>query len=179
MTVESDNRLRALEIAITVWLSSSVAGTKAWNIWERREELAQQLREIPAELDLSEVNVEDLPRVAADIQNAIRAIYVDDVALSLATKILHKKRPLLIPIFDSRVSDHYFPKTSIRDKEVQLSRFPEMLRRFHLDLLQARSELSDLRQRMLAANCDISVVRVLEYLVWDHYDQVAALRAAN
>jgi hypothetical protein len=109
--VLQDNELRVVEIALSTMLNSRISGNTAGAIFRERQAVEDALVSIPPGADLLDVKSGgDIPG-ANGISQAITAMCdIRRVKLSVSTKILHKKRAGLIPIFDSEVESQYYPR---------------------------------------------------------------------
>lgn len=107
------------------------------------------------------------------------------VLLATATKVLHRKRPALIPIMDSVVAGHY-----VRDEPAEkalLQRSWEnrtaaadigrlTIGRLRDDVVEGFSMLDELRDALSAEGCVLSHVRVMDILVWTEREPVGSYR---
>lgn len=75
---------------------------------ERRDEVADWLAVLPPDVKLWEVS-DDLAAHVAGLGDRFPG-----VAISLLSKVLHRKRPHLVPLLDRHVVDWYRPITGIR-----------------------------------------------------------------
>ncbi|MGH7814135.1 MAG: DUF6308 family protein [Candidatus Binataceae bacterium] len=164
--VANDSILRPYEMSLSAWLNSGITGNELDRIWQRRQPIEEALGAIGGEVDLIELGECGAQECAASVQNVLRLICVEGVALSKATKILHKKRPRLIPIFDTYVSDHYIPNLGWRDRDYQVSHFPAVYVRFAQDLRAIFEEVRNVRGDLNQQGYNLSAVRILEYLIW-------------
>lgn len=109
--VPQDNELRITEIALSTMLNSRISGNTGADIWRQsRKDVVEALVDIRAGVDLLDEPGGNSIRDESGISRAITAMCnVRRCKLAVATKILHKKRPGLIPILDSNVESHYHP----------------------------------------------------------------------
>lgn len=144
--VAEDSELRVSEIALSTMLNSRISGNTGGAIWrEARLEVSEALRSVRVGMDLLDMLPTDLAPDEPGISRAITAICnVHRSKLAVATKILHKKRPGLIAIFDSVVEGHYHPRwcptvtaRSWGDYAVALTRL------VHKDMLSIDAELQN------------------------------------
>ena len=167
--VRQDERLRIEEIALSTMLNSRISGNTGGRICvETRAVVEEQLSHIPPGIDLLDVShTAEIPGEHA-ISRAITAMCdVRRCKLAVSTKILHKKRPGLIPIFDSVVERHYWPRfcPTVRgrtygDYAIALTR------QVHRDMLSARDELRDLREWTVRNGTPMTACRILNALMW-------------
>lgn len=98
---------------------------------------------------------------------------VPGVLVPVATKVLHRKRPHLIPMLDNVVLAHYFghlgrPELVGRsqDKRRAASTARIALQAFGADLEGADPVLADIAGQLAADGTPVTAVRLLELLVW-------------
>jgi hypothetical protein len=80
-----------------------------WEIFNngKKVEIEKALKRIPKQEHITTANL-SLNALGGKIQNLLRIMTeIPGIQLPIATKILHKKRPNLIPILDSQVLKHY------------------------------------------------------------------------
>jgi hypothetical protein len=82
------------------------------------------------------------------------------------TKILHKKRPQLIPILDSVIQGYLDGLPATHSNSPQS---PEENIVFHIRQLQKDTDANRLTLLNLAEHFDLSVVRILDILIWTHF----------
>jgi hypothetical protein len=168
VAVAQDNQLLVTDIALSTMMNSRLGGTTGALIYRARGPIESGLSKIPAGLDLLDVVPGDELPGAAGISEAIAGMAnVPRVKLSSATKILHKKRPGLIPVLDTVVEAQYFPKwcqpvpgRGWGDYAVGL------IRVFHLDMLSVALELRELEYELEAAGTPLTPCRILNVLMW-------------
>ena len=167
--VPQDNELRVVEISLSTMLNSRISGNTGGAIWlEARTHVEEALADIRPGVDLLDLPQGDSIPDEPGISRAVTAICdVHRAKISVATKILHKKRPGLIPIFDSVVEGHYWPRwcptvkgRSWGDYAVALTR---LVRR---DMVSVASELQDLRRALAENGTPLSGCRILNALMW-------------
>jgi Family of unknown function (DUF6308) len=169
VVVPQDNVLRPIEIALSVMLNSQISGNTAALIWEHRDEVERYLTNISAQIDLIDVPADsEIPGIGS-IASAFESLCaLRRVKFGIAAKILHKKRPALIPIIDSRVYGYYHAHV-IHRWQRGLSwgqQIAILIVQFHRDMLSVESELRDLSNRVRARGTPLSHVRILDYFLW-------------
>jgi hypothetical protein len=91
----------------------------------------------------------------------------------VATKVLHRKRPALIPILDNVVLAHYLgrlpPATQDKSRAARVA--VDVLAKFRGDLVAVRSEVDLVVTSLAAAGFLLSPVRVLEILLWTEVEE--------
>lgn len=113
-----------------------------------RPRLQGLLHELPA-VDLAEAD----PRLL----DALPAIAGEDVDLSLLSKVLHRKRPGLIPMLDRSLVGWY----RLRLKERGAAAWPELVRSLGEDLHENTNQLSDLQQVV-----PLTHLRIADIAIW-------------
>jgi hypothetical protein len=167
--VAQDNELRVVEIALSAMLNSRISGNTGGEIWRKeRTNVEEALAEIRAGVDLLEIP-EDAPIPDEPaIGRAVTAICrVPWSKLSVATKILHKKRPGLIPILDSVVEGHYWPRWCPTERGRSWGDYAIALTRLiHRDIVSVAGELQEFRCALRERGTPLSGCRILDVLMW-------------
>lgn len=119
-------------------------------VWfvDQRRALGDLLRSVP-DADLAETDpslLDALPRIAAG-----------GIELSLLTKVLHRKRPGLIPLLDRSLLDWYRLRLTSRTAAA----WPELVRELAVDLAVNRDSLEPLR--LLVPLTDL---RIVDIAIW-------------
>ena len=123
------------------------------------------LDELPNDLELtsSDLVVDSVGRLLA------RVLPVRWVGLAVATKVLHRKRPLLIPMLDSVLVTHYTGKKEIYGG-VNLPRTEQectaVVRMFRDDLLAAGPLLDPIQHNLESSGFSLTKLRLLEIMIW-------------
>jgi hypothetical protein len=156
---EVANEITAEDLVAVSLLSVNVPGEAAISILEtHREELSGYLAKIPASVALWEANDELVDDWNSDAAKAWKVLNgIRDVGWVTASKLLSRKRPHLIPVYDRVVKAALRPKS--KDFWIPL--------RNGLQAHEGRavSRLLEIRQ---AANLDEShsLLRILDVAVW-------------
>jgi len=166
--VPEDDELRVHELSLVTWLNSRVSGNDLDKVWQCRREVNAALCDIPKSLDLLDTRSDQIPELARLIARALQPMCENrNVKLSKAIKMLHKKRPALIPIFDLVVAGYYGRARLDRRTAPGLERLSELIHWFHVDLQGAREILHELHTQLASDGINLTHVRILEYLIWD------------
>lgn len=108
------------------------------------------------------------------------------VLLATATKVLHRKRPALIPIMDSVVAGHYVhddptEKALLQRSWESRSAAADVGRltigRLRSDVVGEFAALDELRDALKAEGYALSHVRVMDILVWTERELTGSYRA--
>jgi hypothetical protein len=102
LRVRQDDTLSAIDILLANNIGANLSGQDFVRIRKNRERIESRLTEIPTGLDLSETSLND-EDLWESLHELFKACRCKGVGSSKITKILHKKRPRLIPIVDSEL----------------------------------------------------------------------------
>jgi hypothetical protein len=126
--------------------------------WEHRRELDDWLAGIPVDAslrdhdDATHTALVELPALASG------------TSLSLVTKVLHRKRPWLIPMIDREVIDWYRPLTGQRRA---VDAWEPLLEHLAEDLRTNREQLAELRAVLLLLHgISITDLRTVDVVIW-------------
>lgn len=154
-----DSNVKPVDVVTTAALHPSLTKSDLTWFHEHRDRLGGWLDELPPDKGLAGLDGDGLRHLAS------LATWDSPVGLQLLTKVLHRKRPMLIPLVDRQLLDWYRPITGERSAA---KAWPSLLRamRDDLDLGNAIS-----LQSMAAAVEDhtferISSLRVMDIIVW-------------
>jgi len=162
-------RVEPMDVLATVSVNSFV--TDAARVRRVHRGLASacdgRLAGIPRDAHLLDSDVAEVEGLLA------AACEVPGVLVPVATKVLHRKRPHLIPMLDNVVLAHYFgyldrPELVGRsqDKRRAASAARVALDAFRADLDQAGLVLADIVGQLAVEGTPVTAVRLLELLVW-------------
>jgi hypothetical protein len=178
------NRVEPIDVLATVSMNSYV--NNAVRIRSVHRNLAgicdPLLAQIPVDADLLFFDVYER-RVRALLEAAIQ---VPGVLIPVATKVLHRKRPFLIPMLDNVVIGYYLETSGhsdrwpwSQDKSKAAAVASEVLRDFRDDLHALNTEIEALRETLRVQGYSLSPVRILELLVWTQVEPVGYYRGAT
>jgi hypothetical protein len=166
--VPKDDELRVVEIALSTMLNSRISGNTAGVIFRKKQAVKEALAAVPPDVDLLDVEAGDELPGADGISRAITAMCdIKRVKLSVSTKILHKKRPGMLPIFDSVVESQYYPRwcPSVRGRSWG-DYAVALLKVVHRDMVSVASELRDLQHELHERGTPLAPCRILNALTW-------------
>ncbi len=131
---------------------------------------APLLPSIPTEADLATATPSSLGELATLIDSACR---VEHAGLAIATKVLLRKRPRLIPMLDSVIKQHYLVHRHSRGLGARLDdparRVPalvDLLTAVQGDLVGCLDQLTSLGNRAASHGWPITPLRAMEILIW-------------
>jgi len=164
VTTELDSTITIHDILLSVMMNSWLMAPRGRSVYRARERIGRGLAGIPPEASL----LDDHDAIPWD---GIHALFnefetIKGAKLAVATKILHRKRPKLIPIFDKVVLSYYeethpdlrglkMGPVAVRAMEV-----------FRDDLLAVREGIGALASDLAERGFSLTPVRVLEALLW-------------
>lgn len=135
------------------------------NLSARQSMMASKLEELPPTMTIL-AESDDIPWLSiTELFDLFRVPYV---TVARYTKMLHKKRPNLIPILDSWVRDDYLMPSIARGTISGLSeaeRATCLVREIKRDVSRNREALLRLREWQ-GKPSPISILRILDILIW-------------
>lgn len=161
--VAQDTCLYLYEILLSIMMNSRLdTAEKVRSIWTGRGPVEEVLARIPAEVSL------EAPSVPWDELAALFDAFcqIKHAKWAVATKILHKKRPGLIPIYDSVLSEYFTPLLTQQPKRGTSIgwKLVEHLKLFRTYLLECQPEIEGLCKAASASGWPITPVRAFESL---------------
>lgn len=176
--VTDPQRLEPTDFAITIAMNSRATAGRMHAFMKQQESIEEILGRIPQDVRLAS---DTLTTVFSDVAELFsQACQAKGTKLAVASKVLHRKRPLLIPMLDSvLVDNHYwltlsglaapswFDTTWLKNGPWS---DPTHYMRVMADELDAnRDALAELRQRLVDdVPNTISDVRLLEATLYAH-----------
>jgi len=172
-----DNRIGLFDILASVLVNSMLnTAEKVSAIWNERRGIEEALARVPRDASLLS---EQVPWQA--LENLMRAaLDVRFVGLGVATKILHKKRPHLIPVMDGFVEKYYasaYPDVAEPTPD-EAERFMRIVRHFQAELKGCQEKLEQLLRIPKRWRCYVSLVRLLDVLIWIEKEKSGRFRTA-
>lgn len=126
--------------------------------WDRRDELTSWLDRFPVDLQLRAADDATIAQLAE-----LPTLF-EGPSLSLLTKVLHRKRPWLIPMIDREVIDLYRPLTGQRRAA---EAWAPLLRHLADDLQTNRDALAELRFVLLMTHgLLVTDLRTADIVIW-------------
>jgi Family of unknown function (DUF6308) len=119
------------------------------------------------------------------INSCLRFLKAPRVLIPVATKVLHRKRPALIPMLDNVVLAHYLRTLPNRlpgatqDKARAAGIAIEALGMFRADLEAVQPEVAAVVAALASAGFSLSPVRTLEILLWTEIEERGYYREAS
>ena len=164
----NSNEINVVDIAITVMMNSRISGNTASEILKHSNAINNLLRQIPDDFDLSQNDLND--EIRNNLQQLINTFCeINRVRLAIATKILHRKKPKLIPMFDNVVEKFYRQRYERNIPSNNCGRkFIALLQYFQNDLRyqQIIQEIIEMENRLQEQETPLTRVRILEGAIW-------------
>jgi len=164
LTGSTPNDITSADVAITVAVNSRANYKTLASVYGRREDINKALSTISKCQTLTDANDE----IFGKVKDLFRIIMVSHVGLSTASKILHKKRPYLIPIIDTYILKHYkmfFSEKKLPEHEKAIVIMKEMKKEIE------HSENQDFFKKA-TQKWQLSKVRLLEKAIWIQHDKL-------
>jgi len=176
--VAQDNRIAPLDWGVTSLLMGPVRTDDTFSVLAAQPNgrsgcpaaISAGLSRVPPSAKLTAADARE--SYGDGLSDLLAAIcQVKGVGPSIATKLLHKKRPDLIPVVDSLVFEFYTGTRMPQSKSLAVGPVIDLiLGRFRNDLISNSSEgqfLGGVRTRLLEDSIDfLTDVRVLEMSIW-------------
>lgn len=158
-----DSTLSLFDILISVSMNSRLdTADKVRSVWEGRHAVEEALKGVPVDIALVDKDVpwnelQTLFKVFCDIPYAKEAV---------ASKILHRKRPSLIPIIDSVIGKYLNEVRGHPAPGCISERIIDQIKVFRSVLMEFLPQVSKLSAFASDQGYPISRVRTLEILIW-------------
>ena len=162
VTVKEDNFLTMSDVQLANKMGARMGKRAAQSVVDKAEKINSALVSVPAGLELSNNTV---PWAA--LENLFRATLGPGIHAARATKILHKKRPKLIPILDSVVVSYCQSVNRYSDRD-EVSRMVECVRTIKIDVDR---NLDIFRRLISVTGLKLTIVRVHDILIWAYAGQ--------
>ena len=178
------NRIEPLDVLATVGINSRLdTAAKVRTVHRGMSSAVNPLLEqIPERAELHAfASLEPLHELLAA---AMTSRYV---LLATATKVLHRKRPALIPIMDSVVAGHFVHedpteqallKRSFENRNAAADIGRLTIERLREDVVHGFAPLDELREALDGEGFALSHVRIMDILVWTERELTASYRDA-
>lgn len=164
--VALDATLTRGDIEVANWLNARMSPIEVDAILERAPVVGAALAQIPPSATLTAAD-EEIPWVAlAELIAALEG--VPKVGLPRATKVLHKKRPALIPILDGVIEKYLRRVDQISRKGGFAVYAPALIRSYKRELDAALPTLRAVRLELRARDIELSECRLLDLLLWGY-----------
>jgi hypothetical protein len=165
--VANNDSLTRDEMWISRGLGSRLSNREADALSRVRRQIEDSLKAIPSEVDLADLRRnEAIPGLAAIVAAIECMCRVKGVKVSKATKILHKKRPNLIPVLDQRVGLYYAARLKNPKFDLEINDLSDMIEAFRRDLDAVNGEIRELKRQLDSLSVCLTPTRILDHLIW-------------
>jgi hypothetical protein len=170
------NRVEPVDVLATVGINSRIdTATKVRTVHRGIGAACDPLLpSLPPDADL--LQVASIDGAVGLVEAAMTSKYV---LLASATKVLHRKRPRLIPVLDSVVVRHYLNRLdegdllyrSWSDRRAAAAAARLAMEEFRRDLQHAVPWLEPVQEAVAGAGYILSQVRLLDILIWTELEE--------
>lgn len=166
------NQITPLDVLVTTAVNafSIASARRIREIHRGFQPLAAQLADIPPDADLARSDAAETETVRRLLH---AAVVVPGVLVAVATKVLHRKRPSLIPMMDSVIVGHYRNSSGEKwlaaaweDQRRAADAGIRVMELFRTDLQATKEQLDTLVTKLTDAGYPMTPVRALELLIW-------------
>lgn len=167
LDIAQDNSLNDLDILAANNIRAQMDGRAFLSLKRNRAKIEAALKSLPVDVALDDPWLDEQSMWKA-IENAYLACWDEHVRQARITKVLHKKRPQLIPLIDSVVViGRYYegypgPKVGV----------PGMMgvsQRIRQDMMRNAGPLRELQKALEEREINLTRVRVFDILLWMGY----------
>jgi len=137
---------------------------------QKKDEIESRLADVPARLTILD-SYEEIPW--EKLKSLFDSFRVKYVGLARMTKILHKKRPNLIPILDKNILVNKYLEPLLRAQGIIVRDATERavcyIKELKEDIDRNREAFTKVQQNLKSEGYDISLLRILDILIWYHF----------
>lgn len=157
--VEPDT-VAAVDVLAAGALSVGLSRADLTWFWTAGEQLGSFLAELPKDIHLADADTRTVELVQ---RVALMAADSDSVSVSLMSKVLHRKRPALIPMLDKATQDHYRAQLPTRGEAT----YPSLVTALQADLRRNHEALERLSRELSAElGQTITPLRIVDIAIW-------------
>lgn len=171
--VAQDNVLTEADIRVANAIIARMSPQVIAGIYARAPVINAALTQIPTSASLV-VPADEIPW--HELENLMRAMQgILEVKLARQTKVLHKKRPALIPILDSVLEKYLRQVDGLQRSGDQAHDAVELIRSYKRELDSALPALQPLREELHRRGIDLTECRLLDLFLWGYSGTYAPL----
>jgi Family of unknown function (DUF6308) len=164
--VAHDSELTLEDIRVGNWMIARMSPQVMKGIYARSSEINSALAEIPPSATLAAPNDAVSWRALTSLMQAIHG--APEVGLARATKVLHKKRPALIPILDSVLEKYLRGVERLRRTGDFADDAVALMKSYKRELDAALPVLRSLQFELRARSVDLTECRLLDLFLWGY-----------
>lgn len=172
--VNEDDELTVCDIWVANGISAGIEHNHVVELWAVRRKIGQLLASIPKKTGLES---DESSGCFASLGALFgKWILLKGWAAARVTKVLHKKRPLLIPPVDSRVMDLYSKLYEHEGKRFSPSKANDVIdviQRIRNDIRQENNllHLQAIQQILESKGIELSIVRIFDIILWTYLEE--------
>jgi len=137
---------------------------------QKQNEIESKLAGVPAHLTILD-NYVEIPW--DNLKSLFDTFKLKYISLARMTKILHKKRPNLIPILDKNILVNKYLEPLLQEQGVitreETERAVYYIKELRKDIEGNREAFIEAKQNLKNEDYDISLLRILDILIWYHF----------
>jgi hypothetical protein len=168
VSVEQDNSLRDSDILVANRLGARIGPISRLMFEGNRTRIEAALASVAVGIALDDSWPEE-QRLWEAIRNLYRACWTSDVEEARTTKVLHKKRPDLIPIIDKRMVIGWYYRQYSESKKRGIDRMVEITKRIREDMRRNADDLRELEKEVVESGINLTRVRLFDIVLWQEY----------
>jgi hypothetical protein len=172
VSVEQDNTLRDSDILVANKLGARIGPISRLMFERNRTGIEAALALVPVGIALDDSWPEE-QRLWEAIGDLYRACWTSDIEEARTTKVLHKKRPELIPIIDKQMVIGWYYTGYPESKMRGIDRMVEITKRIRDDMKRNAGGLRELQSRLVEEGINLTRVRLFDVVLWEAYQQRA------
>jgi hypothetical protein len=169
-SIEQDNTLRDSDILIANKLGARIGPESLLMFKRNRTKIEAALKSVPVGIALDD-SWPDEESMWGAIANAYRACWTSDVGEARTTKVLHKKRPQLIPIIDGQMVIGWYYAGYSEPKKWGIDRMLEVTERIREDMRRNMDPLRELQKELVEEGINLTRVRLFDVVLWEAYQR--------
>ena len=169
-SIEQDNTLRDSDIRVANKLGARIGPESPLMFRRNRTKIEAALKSVPVGIALDD-SWPDEESMWEAIGSVYRACWTSDVREARTTKVLHKKRPQLIPIIDGRMVIGWYYAGYSGPKKRGIDRMVEVTERIGEDMRRNTDPLRELQKELVEAGINLTRVRLFDMVLWEAYQR--------
>jgi len=166
--VSQDNQLTSADIRLSHKMGARFSNKLIQQLLNKGTAISKQLSQIPSSISIFDSNGK-IPWNS--LEQLFQVCNMYGMREANITKILHKKRPDLIPILDSVVVQKYLEPLCVANGNSTLNLPIEKKMILHLQQFKRVADAKKLILKKLSAKYKLSEVRILDIILWTYFSQ--------
>ena len=170
MDIAQDSKLRDSEIRVANKLRARIGLLELQRFQRNRTRIEAALRSIPVAVALDD-SWAIQQSIWKAIENVYRACWDYGVREARTTKVLHKKRPELIPIIDGKMVIGRYYAEYRGPKKLGVPGMVAVTKQIRQDMIENRGSLRRLQKELVEAGINLTRVRLFDMVLWEAYQE--------